>query len=350
MSEETSTLPEARPRDAVLGPQEETIEEPRRGRSLPSLGGSSRFTGLLLLAVIISVFAVWIPDTFLRSATAQGIASEQAVTLVVAVGLLANLAAGQFDLSVAGNLGLTSLLVATLMVYDHMAPGLAVAIGLAAGTAIGVVNGVLVAVIGVNSFIATLGMSSVLLAITEQISGDQFVGPLPSSFVSLTGHSLAGVPEIAIYALIVAVVVWWALEHTPWGRRVYGTGAGPDAAKLAGVRTGRYVFGTFVISGFVAGLAGVLLASQLGDLSPTLGPPYLLPVFAACFLGTTQVKAGRFNVWGTVLAIILLAVGEKGLQLADGGALWVTDLFNGVALIGAVSVAVLSARWRRSNT
>lgn len=349
MSKEASPVPEAKRPDAVVVSPTATGKVRRRGRSLPSLGGSSRFTGLLLLAVIIAVFAVWIPDTFLTSATAQGIASAQAVTLVVAVGLLANLAAGQFDLSVAQNLGLTSLLVATLMVYDHMAPGLAVVIALAVGTAVGVVNGILVAVIGVNSFIATLGMSSVLLAVTEQISSEQFVGPVPSSFANLTSHTVAGVPEIAIYALVVAVVVWWTLEHTPWGRRVYATGAGPDAAKLAGVRTNRYVFSTFVISGFVAALAGVLLASQLGDLSPTLGPAYLLPVFAACFLGTTQVKAGRFNVWGTVLAIILLATGEKGLQLADGGQLWVTDLFNGVALIGAVSVAVLTARWRRSK-
>jgi ribose transport system permease protein len=328
-----------------------TASEPAStARGRPGLGWTSRFTGLLFLAVIIAVFAIWIPSSFLTGDTVKGIASQQAVTLVLAIGLLFTLAAGQFDLSVAQNLGLTSLLCATLMVYDHMAPGLAVAITLVVGAAIGAANGFLVAVVGVNSFIATLGMSSVLLAINEQISNSQFVGPLPNSFQGLTSHSVFGIPEIAIYSVVVALIAWYALEHTPWGRRMYATGAGSDAARLAGVRTPRYVFVSFVVSGVVAALAGVMLASQLGDLSPSLGPAYLLPVFAACFLGTTQVKVGRFNVWGTVTAIVLLATGEKGLQLADGGQLWVTDLFNGLALIGAVSTAVLAGRWRRAKS
>jgi ribose transport system permease protein len=87
------------------------------------------------------------------------------------------------------------------------------------------------------------------------------------------------------------------------------------------------------------------VASQLNTVDQTIGPPYLLPAFAGCYLGTTQLKVGRFNVWGTILAIYLLATGVEGLQLA-GGQLWITDLFNGVALVTAVSIAVLSARRR----
>jgi ribose transport system permease protein len=129
------------------------------------------------------------------------------------------------------------------------------------------------------------------------------------------------------------------------GRRIYATGANPDSARLAGVRTKRYIIGTLAIAGLMSSLAGVLATSQIGEVSSTLGPPYLLPAFAACFLGTTQVKIGRFNIWGTMIALFLLATGVTGLQLA-GAQSWVTDLFNGVALISAVSIAVITQKRR----
>jgi ABC-type xylose transport system permease subunit len=152
-----------------------------------------------------------------------------------------------------------------------------------------------------------------------------------------------GLRIVAWHALGLAVVAWYLLEHSPVGRRFYATGANPDAARLAGVRTSRVVVCSFVGTGLVAGLAGVLATAKVGQVSPSIGPPYVLPAFAACFLGTTQLKMGRFNVWGTVLAIYLLATGMKGVQLV-GGQLWIMDLFNGLALAGAVGVAVVSQR------
>ena len=326
----------------------ERAPEPPRGRSGGphlDLGILSRFTGLGLWLIFILIFALWIPDTFLTSATAKSIASDQAVTAIVAVGLLFTLAAGSYDLSIASNLGLSAVAAASLMVKSDVAPLLAVFLTLAMGAGIGALNGFVVAGIGVNSFIATLGMSSVLLAFTSLISNDQYIGPLPQDFQQATQHQPLGIPIVLIYALVLAIIVWYALEHTPIGRRVYATGSNADAARLAGVRTGRYVFGTFVLTGLLASLAGILLAAKVGSVSNDAGPPYLLPAFAACFLGTTQIKLGRFNVWGTIVALYLLATGVKGLQLA-GGEIWITDLFNGVALVGAVSLAVISEKRR----
>jgi ribose transport system permease protein len=234
-----------------------------------------------------------------------------------------------------------------LIAHAHVAWPLAIVLTILIGSGVGVVNGALV-LLGVDSFIATLGMSSILLAFTELLSGDNYVGPLPPAFESLATHSVAGIPLVTIYAFVLAFVVWYVLEHTPIGRRAYATGANPDAARLAGVRTHRHVFVSLVATAAVSAVAGVLVAARIGEVSPTLGPPYLLPVFAACFLGTTQIKVGRFNVWGTVLAIFLLATGVEGLQLA-GGALWVTDMFNGVALVGAVSIAVIGAKRRAAR-
>jgi len=109
----------------------------------------------------------------------------------------------------------------------------------------------------------------------------------------------------------------------------------------AGVRVDAYRYGALTLGGLFASLAGLLVVAKIGSVSPTLGPAYLLPSFAACFLGTTQIKLGRFNVWGSVLAIYLLATGVTGLQLV-GGQAWITDLFNGAALILAVGIAVAS--------
>ena len=166
---------------------------------------------------------------------------------------------------------------------------------------------------------------------------------MPAGFQKVSNHELFGFPLIALYALLLCALVWYLLEHTPIGRRAYAVGANPEAARLAGVRTRRYVIGSFIATSLLATIGGILVASKIGNVAPSLGPAYLLPSFAACFLGTTQIKPGRFNVWGTVIALLLLAIGVKGLQLM-GNQLWVTDLFNGLALLVAVSAAVLSAK------
>ncbi len=311
-------------------------------------GELHRFTGVGLFLLVIAIFSLWVPTTFLTSVTLKSVASDQAISLILAVGLLFTLSAGQYDLSAAQNLGLAAVIDASIMVKGGYSPGVAFVVTVLLSAAIGLVNGVIVSKVGVNSFIATLGMSSVLLALTSLISGDNFIGPVPSGFQAIVSSSPLGLPILTWYAVALALVVWYVLEHTPNGRRIYATGANPDAARLAGVRINRYVITSFVATGAFAGLGGVLLTAKIGQVSSSLGPPYLLPTFAACFLGTTQVKVGRFNVWGTVLALYLLATGVKGLQLA-GSQLWVTDLFNGIALVGAVSVAVISQRRRRRS-
>lgn len=305
-----------------------------------------RYSGLLVLTVIFVVFTVWVPATFLSATTFKGILGDQAITLVLALGLLFSLAAGQYDLSCAQNLGLSAVVCASLIVDGHVPWFWASLITLLVGTVIGALNGAMV-VLGVDSFIATLGMSSILLAFAALLSGGVFIGPMPESFQEMTTTNFFNVPLVAVYALALAFLLWYALEHTPAGRRTYAAGANPDAARLAGVRTSAYIFLSLVISGLVSAFAGILVASKVGSISGAVGPPYLLPAIAACLLGTTQIKVGRFNVWGTVLAIVLLATGIKGVQLV-GGQVWLTDLFNGLALIGAVSIAVV-ARKRRSR-
>jgi len=334
--------------NSVFGPRFRT-RPPRfllekLGRTL----SPARFSGFYLLGLFVLVFGLWVPGTFLTSTTLKGIAGNQAITAILAVGALCPLVVGAFDLSMAQNLGLSAVVAGALMSKSHMSPGLAIAVVIGMGAAIGIVNGWLVAYVGVNSFIATLGSSSVLVAFSEMISNYQYVGPVPDSYKHLVSGQPLGIPVVTIYLLVVAVVAWYVLEHTPVGRRMHATGAGPEAARLAGVSTARHVFGAFVASGVMASVAGLMLLGTIGEVSSTVGAAYLLPMFAACFLGTTQIKPGRFNVWGTVLSLYLLATGVTGLQLA-GGSLWITDMFNGVALVAAVAIAVVLEKRRAAG-
>jgi len=324
--------------------KEEVVHDPRRAR-LPSFHALrlDRFSGICVWALFIGIYAIWVPGTFLRGSTAQSIASTQAVTGFVALGVTCAMAAGALDLSFANTTSLSSTFAASLMANSHVPVVPTIGLTLLLGVGIGLVNAFVVVKIGVSSIVATLGMSSVIIAIEEKIGGEQFITGMPSSFTKITSPQPLGVPIIVVYLLLAAAFVWYLLEHTATGRRMYATGANLEASRLAGIATGRMTTYALVASSTLASIAGLLVLSQIGSGSPEVGTGYLLPVFAAVFLGSTQLKPGRFNAWGTVLAIYLLATGVKGLQLA-GGKAWVTDLFNGLALLLAVSVAVNGQR------
>ncbi|MET0661487.1 MAG: ABC transporter permease, partial [Ilumatobacteraceae bacterium] len=213
-------------------------------------------------------------------------------------------------------------------------------IALAACAAVGFLSGMVVVKFRVNSFIATLGMSQVLAAATLYISSNrQIVGVFSESFLDIGRRDVIGIPIVVYYLVAIALVIWYVIEWTPVGRHLLATGANPEAARLAGVRTDRMVWGSLVVSAVVSGLAGIIYGAKVGSFSNTFGPPLLFPAFAAVFFGSTQFK-NRANVWGTIAAVYTLAFGVKGLQLAfSGGVYWITPLFNGLALLVAVALA-----------
>lgn len=307
-----------------------------------------RFSGLFLWAAFIVVFALWVPDTFLTNSTAQSIASTQAVTGLAGMGVICAMAVGAFDLSFASVLGLSSTMAASLMTRSGVSPALTIGICLLMGIGVGAVNGWLITKLRMSSVVATLGVSSLLQAADYKITNGQYISGVPSSFNSLAQSQPGGIPIAALYLLIAAAAVWAFLEHSRSGRRFYATGLNVEAARLAGVRTDRMTFLGLVASGGFSALAGLVLVGQVGSATPNVGSGYLLPVFAAVFLGATQIKPGRYNVWGTILAIFLLATGVQGLQLA-GGQFWVNSAFNGAALLIAVAFAGYTARRRRET-
>jgi ribose transport system permease protein len=209
---------------------------------------------------------------------------------------------------------------------------------------VGIVNGVLVARFRLGSFVSTLGVGIVVLGLTQAYSGDETItGALPTSFTDLGRNTIASVPLPFIYVVVAAIVLWLAMEYTTWGRECHATGGGRLAALLAGVRTVRVTFHSFVLAGLLSGLAGVLSVMILGASAPTVGLGELLPALAAAFLGATAIRPGRFNAIGTVLAVYVLASGITGLQML-GAQFYVEQLFNGGALLIAIALSALAAR------
>ena len=304
-------------------------------------------SAIYILIGLLVLFSLWVPNTFFSAGVWKSLLDEQALTALVAIGLVMPLAAGAFDLAVGTEVGFGGILVAWLIVHRGIAPAPAIAVALAAGAAIGATSGVLIVRARIDSFIATLGMSSILVALTEWVSGSEQILNLGGGFQGLATNTLLGLTYPVWFMLVAAVIVWYVLERTPAGRQVYATGGNIGAARLAGVRTSAVIVLSLVGCGVLAAAAGVLQSAQLATGDPTVGPAFLLPAYAAAFLGSTQFKGGRYNVWGTVLAVYVLAIGVKGLQLA-GAPVWIPDLFNGLALLLAVGLAKYQATTSRA--
>jgi ribose transport system permease protein len=213
-------------------------------------------------------------------------------------------------------------------------------IALAVSGFCGFVSGFIIVRLHVNSFIATLGVSQVLLGAVLLLSNNtQLIGELPDSWSNLGTNNLLGIPIVVYFLLLLALVLWYMLEFTRVGRYMFATGGNPDAARLAGVRTDRVIWGVFIASGLTAGLAGVIFSMTSPLYSSTIGAGYLFPAVAAVFLGASQLSQ-RPNVWGTLIAYFALAFGIQGLVLAaSDAAVWSQPVFQGVSLILAVALA-----------
>ena len=297
-----------------------------------------RVSVLYLLVAIIVVFGFTIPDLFLSEITFQSVARSQAVVGILALGVLVPFIAGEFDISVGANLALSVILMAWMSnEYPGLGAPVMCLIAIAVCAFVGVVNGILVGKVGINSFIATLATSQVLVAIALKLSNnEQVVASLSQNFMDLGQGQTLGVPNGLFVTLALGLLVWYVLQFTKVGRHLFASGFNREAARLSGVRTQRIVIGSFIASGAIAGLAGVVFIAQLGTFTTTIGMPFLFPAFAAVFLGATQFNQ-RPNVWGTLLAIFTLALGVQGLQLSlSQSGFWITPMFNGLALIAAV--------------
>jgi ribose transport system permease protein len=301
--------------------------------------GLDKYSALYLWGVFILIFGILEPSSFLTWTSAKTVLVENVIIGVLAIAFLVPLATGTYDLSI-GTMVTMSLVITNTIAKDTSIPQvLGLCIALAACAVTGFLSGFVVVRLHVNSFIATLGMSQVITAFVYYTSEQTISGELSRSYQRLGSREVFGLPLFLYYLTIIAVVIWYLLEHTPVGRHMFATGGNPEAARLAGVQTDRLVWGSLVASALIAGFAGAVYSWKVGTYGPNIGPGYLFPAIAAVFFGASQLR-GRPNVWGAMIALFALATGIKGLQLTSSGtSRWTEPLFYGVSLIGAVALA-----------
>ena len=306
--------------------------------------------GLPILTVLLIVFfSLLLPDSFPTAINARSILSDKGIIALLSLAAMVPMMAGRIDLTIGFGIVMWHILAITLQVqYDFPWPLACFIVILCAGAA-GLINGVLVEVAQIDSFIATLGTGTILYALALwHTDGRQVIGVLPQGFVNINGSSILGVPMPAVYALLLAAVLWVVTERMPLGRHIYAIGANEKAAALNGIPVRLHVIGVFVVSGVLVGFTGCVLASKLQIGQANVGLDYLLPALVGTFLGSTTIRPGRVNVWGTIIGVLILAVGISGIQQL-GGAFFVEPLFNGVTLLVSIALAGLAQR-RRSRT
>jgi ribose transport system permease protein len=332
----TVASPTERPTGDATGP----LATRRRRRSL----SLERYALPLTFIVVIVVFSILKPDVFPTGDNASAILSTNAVLVVLTIGVLAPLTVGDLDISVAAILGLSAMLMVILNTQDHVPVGYAVVIALGASAVVGLINGFFAVIVGIDALIVTLGTGSLALGVTAWMSNNNTITGLAQSLINVVVQDqIFGVSVEFYYSIAICVLVFYLLRYTPLGRRMLIVGQAREVARLSGINVSRVRIGSLLFSAFLAGLAGILYAGTSGSAQPAGGSELLLPAYAAAFLGSTTLTPGRFNPFGSLIAVYFLATGIVGLELL-GAQNFVQQIFYGAALLVAVVASTLIRR------
>jgi ribose transport system permease protein len=316
----------------------------RLGYRLASELSLAAILGLLLLG-----FSAARPSSFFTLDNYQGIAVNQIVVVFASIGLLAPLIVGELDVSIGYVIGISQALVVGLMSQQGLSLPAAILVTLAVCFLVGLVNGLLVVRIGINSLITTLATGSILYGvILWYTKGTVLFQNLPQSFGKVSNSTFLTIPLPLWYGVVLILAFEVLLGSKPTGRRLYAIGGNRRAAELVGIRVQRLVIGSFVTAAVVAGVGGIIIASRLNSAQPDLGPQYLLPAYAAAFLGATTIRPGKFNPLGTAIAVYLVAVIVAGLQNL-GVPSWAEFMVDGAALAVGVALANWLVRLREER-
>ncbi|HVZ12927.1 MAG TPA: ABC transporter permease [Bauldia sp.] len=298
----------------------------------------TRYGSLVLLAAMIVTFSL-ASSQFLTVRNFQNVLVVQSVVSCMAFAAIIPLIIGEFDLSLGYLIGFLAMIGAYLGGAGFGAPVVIPAM-LVLGVVVGVVNGLLTVRLHISSFIATLGTGILLSGMTLGISGGQVLfSGIPRLITQIGQGSIFGLGPAVWLTILLALILFFVLEHTPFGRKLYAIGGSERVAFLAGVPVGALKVASFAISGFLVGIGAMFALGQSGAANAGFGPELLLPAYAASFLSVITYRPGYYNIPGIVVAILLLAVGFNGLNLL-GAPFWAQPIFNGAVLL----IAVITAR------
>jgi ribose transport system permease protein len=321
----------------------EPLRPAPRPRRLSAREVAERWSLVLACLAAFGFFAAARPDTFLTWDNARAILDDSSVLCVLAVGITAVLVIGEFDLSIGFVVGLAAAAAVGAMAFRGWPVWIAVLLAIGVGGLAGLANGVAVALVRIPSFVATLAIGSIAAAVELAIAKTSIFEGIPESYLDLAFTRVASIPLRAVIALAVVLLFLVVLRATVFGRHAASVGDNPAAALLAGVPVQRVRVTAFVLAGLTAGLAAVLVTSSAGSYYPGLGTGFLLPAYAAAFLGLSLGGGLRFNVLGSYLGVLLLGMVTTGLTMMNQPS-WVAALVQGIVLIAAVAGIAIRRR------
>jgi ribose transport system permease protein len=298
----------------------------------------------LLTLIVLCAFTALMTDRFLSPFNLTNILVQSSIMAVIAMGMTFVIVGGGFDLSVGSTAALSGCIAAMLMPGGGVALG--VLGGVAAGAAVGLANGFVIAMVGINPFITTLGTMVLVRGVVFIVTGGAPIGDegLPPAFIAFGSQRLFGVHYLVWVPVVLLAVLTFIMRSTPYGRRVYATGGGREAAYLSGVPVRRVIASTYVWCGALAGLAGVMLAARLQSGQPTAGEFYELTAIAAVVLGGASLHGGEGTPAKSVIGVFIMVVLGNALNLLNVDSYW-----QRVA-VGAVIIAAAAADRLRSRS
>ncbi len=297
----------------------------------------SQYLGVLAV-IVITVVILWTTQAqFMTVENFINIANTNTVLLLVSIGLTFVLLTGGIDLSVGSMMGFTAVIMWRLLPVMPAPVALIVAVLCAAAFGL-LVNGLLIGKAGLSFLVVTIGTASLLRGLAEVWSGDQAESVFSYKFiVSLGGKHIAGVPVAVYVAAAVFVLALLVLRYTGFGRMVYAVGGNPEAARLAGINVAAVRVTVYGICGGLAGLAGVIYASQITSASADFGIGTELTAGAAVLLGGTSFLGGRGSLLGTLLGVLFLGMLQNGVTLEGISPYW-GNVVSGIVLIVAIGI------------
>ncbi len=294
-------------------------------------------------AVIFAIFGV-LNSNFLTLDNLRDVAVSACVNALIGIGLTFVIITGGIDLSVGSIASLAGIVSANYMVNHGVSPVPALLLGLVLGFAAGAVNGLLITVLKLPAFIATLGTMSVYQGLAYVVTNGTPVYNVPQSFVLLLNSYISGVPIVVVVVVIVAVLAWVLLRRTVFGQNVIATGGSEETAWLSGVRVMRVKILVYGISGTLAALGGLVVVARISAAQSTAGSPYLLTAIAAAVIGGANLMGGEGRIAGTIVGALILGALTNGLVLMNVPSFY-EQIVTGLVVLIAVAVDQGSKGW-----
>ncbi len=300
-------------------------------------------TGPLIGLILLCIFLSFATDKFMSVRNLLNILDQITVLGIMAVGMTLVILIGGIDLAVGSVLALTMMVMGYLANQLGLPLGIGILLALAVAAATGAISGFLITALGVPAFIATLAMMSVARGLANMITDGQQIVGFPTWFSLLAYTRFGGFLTLTVAIMIVVFVCGWLyLRYTSGGRSLYAIGGNQEVARLAGINVNLYTIGVYVVSGLLAGLAGVVLAMRLDSVQPTAGVSYELDTIAAVVIGGTSLSGGKGGILGTIIGVLIIGVLRNGLNL-----LGVSPFTQAVVIGVVIALAVAAEAFKR---